>query len=83
MIATIIGTGLIGGSLAITPEGKRAWRSGSSGWTRTRSTCNGALELNIIDEGATLEDAMNRSSLANTSHFRWMPLLQALPAITG
>ncbi|GAA3939815.1 prephenate dehydrogenase [Chitinophaga oryziterrae] len=62
MIATIVGTGLIGGSLAISLKEK-----GIANWIigvdQNESNLQKAKELQIIDEGASLEDAMQRSEL--------------------
>ncbi|WP_119079007.1 prephenate dehydrogenase [Chitinophaga alhagiae] len=62
MIATVVGVGLIGGSLAISLKEK-----GVANWVIgvdfNEENVKRAQELNIIDEGATLEDAMNRSQL--------------------
>ncbi len=62
MIATIVGTGLIGGSLAISlkEKGVANWIIGVD---QNESNLKKAQELKIIDEGATLEDAMQRSQL--------------------
>jgi len=62
MIATIVGTGLIGGSLAISLKEK-----GIANWIigvdQNDSNLQKAKELQIIDESASLEDAMQRSEL--------------------
>lgn len=62
MIATIIGTGLIGGSLAISlkEKGVANWIIGVD---QNESNLQKAKELQIIDEGASLQDAMQRSEL--------------------
>ncbi|RAJ87761.1 prephenate dehydrogenase [Chitinophaga dinghuensis] len=62
MIATIIGTGLIGGSLAISLKEKGA-ASHIIGVDQQESHLQRAKELGIIDEGASLEEAMKRSDL--------------------
>lgn len=62
MIATIVGVGLIGGSLAISLKEK-----GVANWIIgvdfNEENLQRAQELKIIDESSTLEDAMNRSQL--------------------
>jgi prephenate dehydrogenase len=62
MIATIVGVGLIGGSLAISLKEK-----GVANWIIgvdfNEENLKRAQELNIIDESSTLEDAMSRSQL--------------------
>lgn len=62
MIATIVGTGLIGGSLAISlkEKGVANWIIGVD---QNESNLEKAKELQIIDEGASLHDAMQRSQL--------------------
>jgi prephenate dehydrogenase len=62
MIATIVGTGLIGGSLAISLKEKGVvnWIIGVD---QNESNLQKAKELHIIDESASLEDAMKRSEL--------------------
>jgi prephenate dehydrogenase len=62
MIATIVGTGLIGGSLAISLKEKGVvnWIIGVD---LNESNLEKAKELNIIDESASLQDAMQRSEL--------------------
>jgi prephenate dehydrogenase len=62
MIATIVGTGLIGGSLAISlkEKGVANWIIGVD---QNESNLQKAKELQIIDESASLEDAMQRSEL--------------------
>ncbi|CAL1519983.1 prephenate dehydrogenase [Chitinophaga sp. MM2321] len=79
MIVTIIGTGLIGGSLAITlkEKGVAEWIIGVD---QQASHLQRAKELNIIDEGASLEEAMQRSDLVVLA----IPVdgvLQVLPGI--
>lgn len=62
MIATVVGVGLIGGSLAISLKEK-----GVANWVIgvdfNEENLKRAQELNIIDEGSSLEDAMSRSQL--------------------
>jgi prephenate dehydrogenase len=62
MIATVVGTGLIGGSLAISlkEKGVANWIIGVD---QNESNLQKAKELQIIDESASLEDAMKRSEL--------------------
>ena len=62
MIATVIGTGLIGGSLAISlkEKGVANWIIGVD---NKQENLVKAQELKIIDEGSTLEDALQRSQL--------------------
>ncbi|ACU59435.1 prephenate dehydrogenase [Chitinophaga pinensis] len=79
MIATIVGTGLIGGSLAITlkEKGVANWIIGVD---QSEANLVKAQELKIIDEGASLKDAMLRSKLIILA----IPvdaLLQILPTV--
>ncbi|UPK71542.1 prephenate dehydrogenase [Chitinophaga filiformis] len=79
MIATIVGTGLIGGSLAISlkEKGVANWIIGVD---QNPDNLQKAQELKIIDEGATLQDAMQRSQLIILA----IPvdaLLQIMPAV--
>ena len=62
MIATIVGTGLIGGSMAITlkEKGVANWIIGVD---QSEANLQKAQELKIIDEGASLIAAMQRSKL--------------------
>lgn len=62
MIATVVGVGLIGGSLALSlkEKGLANWIIGVD---NSEENLLKARELNIIDETAKLEDAMNRSQL--------------------
>lgn len=62
MIATIVGTGLIGGSLAISlkEKGVANWIIGVD---LNESNLQKAKELQIIDESASIQDAMERSEL--------------------
>jgi prephenate dehydrogenase len=62
MIATVVGTGLIGGSLAISlkEKGVANWIIGVD---LNESNLQKAKELQIIDESTSLEDAMKRSEL--------------------
>lgn len=62
MIATIVGTGLIGGSLAISlkEKGVANWIIGVD---QNQSNLEKAKELQIIDEGASIQDAMQHSQL--------------------
>jgi prephenate dehydrogenase len=62
MIATIVGTGLIGGSLAISlkEKGMANWIIGVD---QNESNLEKAKELQIIDESASIQDAMERSEL--------------------
>ncbi|HVI49136.1 MAG TPA: prephenate dehydrogenase [Chitinophaga sp.] len=79
MIVTILGTGLIGGSLAITLREKGVAER-IIGVDNKPENLQRAIELNIIDEGASLEDAMLRSDLVVLA----IPvdaLLQVLPVI--
>ncbi|GAA0541689.1 prephenate dehydrogenase [Chitinophaga japonensis] len=79
MIATIIGVGLIGGSLAITLR-EKGMVSRVIGVDQQESNLQKARELNIIDEAASLEDALQRAKLIVLA----IPvdaLLQLLPAV--
>ncbi|UYQ93945.1 prephenate dehydrogenase [Chitinophaga horti] len=62
MIATVVGVGLIGGSLALSLKEK-----GLANWVigvdNNEENLRKARELNIVDEATSLEDAMNRSQL--------------------
>jgi prephenate dehydrogenase len=62
MIATIVGTGLIGGSLAISlkEKGVANWIIGVD---LNEDNLQKAKELQIIDESASIQDAMERSEL--------------------
>lgn len=62
MIVTVVGTGLIGGSLAMSlkEKGVANWIIGVD---QNESNLQRAQELKIIDEGALLQDAMQRSEL--------------------
>lgn len=62
MIATVVGVGLIGGSLAISlkEKGVANWIIGVD---NNRDNLVKAQELKIIDEGSALEDALQRSQL--------------------
>jgi prephenate dehydrogenase len=62
MIATIVGTGLIGGSLAISLK-ERGVVNWIIGVDLNESNLEKAKELKIIDESASLQDAMQRSEL--------------------
>ena len=79
MIATIIGVGLIGGSLALSLKEK-----GIANWIIgvdfNDANLKRAQELKIIDEASNIEDAMNRSQLIILA----IPvdaMLKALPSI--
>ncbi|MRG45960.1 prephenate dehydrogenase [Chitinophaga sp. SYP-B3965] len=79
MIATIIGVGLIGGSLALSLKEK-----GIANWIIgvdfNEANLKRAQELKIIDEASNIEDAMNRSQLIILA----IPvdaMLKALPSI--
>lgn len=79
MIATIIGVGLIGGSLALSLKEK-----GIANWIIgvdfNETNLKRAQELKIIDEASNIEDAMNRSQLIILA----IPvdaMLKALPSI--
>src|SRR5687768_10751463 len=79
MIATIIGVGLIGGSLALSLKEK-----GIANWIIgvdfNEANVKRAQELKIIDEASNIEDAMNRSQLIILA----IPvdaMLKALPSI--
>ncbi|MET7000913.1 prephenate dehydrogenase [Chitinophaga defluvii] len=62
MIVTVVGVGLIGGSLAISlkEKGLANWIIGVD---QQENNLKKAQELHIIDEGAGLKDAMQRSKL--------------------
>jgi len=62
MIATIVGTGLIGGSLAISLKEKGV-ASRIIGVDQNESNLQKAIELQIIDESASIQEAMERSQL--------------------
>lgn len=62
MIATIIGTGLIGGSLAITLKEKHV-ADRILGVDQSAANLQRAVELNIVDEAVSLEQALDRSDL--------------------
>ncbi|WP_143307943.1 prephenate dehydrogenase [Chitinophaga vietnamensis] len=62
MIATIIGTGLIGGSMAISLKEKGAVDR-VIGVDQQEEHLKRALELHIIDEAATIDEAMQRADL--------------------
>ncbi|GEP92198.1 prephenate dehydrogenase [Chitinophaga terrae (ex Kim and Jung 2007)] len=62
MIAAIIGTGLIGGSLAITLKEKRV-ADKVLGVDQSAANLQRAVELNIVDEAVSLDDAMDRADL--------------------
>ena len=62
MVVTIIGTGLIGGSMAIALKEKNI-ASKIIGVGRTGATLDKALELGIIDEALPLEEAVKQSDL--------------------
>jgi prephenate dehydrogenase len=79
MIAAVLGTGLIGGSLAISlkEKGVANWIIGVD---QNEDNLRKAQELKIIDEGATIQDAMQRAQLIILA----IPvdaLLQILPSI--
>jgi prephenate dehydrogenase len=79
MIATVVGVGLIGGSLAISlkEKGVANWIIGVD---NKQENLVKAQELKIIDEGSTLEDALQRSQLVILA----IPvdaMLNALPSI--
>ncbi|WP_343692025.1 prephenate dehydrogenase [Chitinophaga sp.] len=79
MIVTIVGTGLIGGSLAISLRSKGV-ATHIIGVDQHEDNLKKALELGIIDEGATLEAAMQRAALVILA----IPvdgLLKVLPSI--
>ncbi|RFS19813.1 prephenate dehydrogenase [Chitinophaga silvatica] len=79
MIATIIGTGLIGGSLAITLKEKSVAEK-ILGVDLDAAHLQRALDLHIIDEAVSLDQAMERSDLIIIA----IPvdaLLKTLPAI--
>jgi prephenate dehydrogenase len=62
MIATVVGTGLIGGSLAISLK-ERGVANWIIGVDHNEANLVKAQELGIIDEGTNLQDAMQRSEL--------------------
>lgn len=79
MIVTIVGTGLIGGSLAISLREKGV-ATHIIGVDQNEDNLKKARELGIIDEGASLEVAMQRSALVILA----IPvdgLLKVLPSI--
>ncbi|GGC48943.1 prephenate dehydrogenase [Parapedobacter defluvii] len=79
MNITIVGVGLIGGSVAITLKEKKAV-SNIIGVDKSDANLKKALQLGFIDEGATLSDAISRSDVI----FLTTPVdatLQLLPSI--
>lgn len=79
MVATIVGVGLIGGSMAITLK-EKGMISRVLGVDQREENLRKAQELKIIDEAVTLEKAMQQSSLIILA----VPvdaLLQLLPAV--
>ncbi|WP_343667482.1 prephenate dehydrogenase [Chitinophaga sp.] len=79
MIVTIVGTGLIGGSLAISLRAKGV-ATHIIGVDQNEDNLRKAQELGIINEGATLEAAMQRSTVVILA----IPvdgLLKVLPSI--
>lgn len=79
MNIAIVGVGLIGGSVAITLKEKKAV-SKIIGVDKSDSNLKKALQLGLIDEGATLEEAISRSDMI----FLTIPvdaILQLLPSI--
>ncbi|WP_440133707.1 prephenate dehydrogenase [Chitinophaga sancti] len=79
MIVTIVGTGLIGGSLAISLRAKGV-ATHIIGVDQNQDNLKKAQELGIIDEGASLEVAMQRSTVVILA----IPvdgLLKVLPSI--
>src|SRR5690606_3512284 len=79
MNIAIVGVGLIGGSVAITLKEKKAV-SKIIGVDKSDTNLKKALHLGLIDEGATLEEAIDRSDVI----FLTIPvdaILQLLPSI--
>ncbi|WP_298738123.1 prephenate dehydrogenase [uncultured Chitinophaga sp.] len=79
MVATIVGVGLIGGSMAITLK-EKGMISRVLGVDQREENLRKAQELKIIDEALSLEKAMQQSSLIILA----IPvdaLLQLLPAV--
>jgi len=79
MVATIVGVGLIGGSMAITLK-EKGMIGRVLGVDQREENLRKAQELKIIDEAVTLEKAMQQSSLIILA----VPvdaLLQLLPAV--
>lgn len=79
MNIAIVGVGLIGGSVAITLKEKKVV-SKIIGVDKSDSNLKKALQLGLVDEGATLEDAISRSDVI----FLTIPvdaILQLLPFI--
>ena len=62
MVVTIIGVGLIGGSMALALKDK-GFAKKIIGVGRNENSLQKAIELNIIDEALTLEDAVKQSDL--------------------
>lgn len=62
MNVTIIGVGLIGGSLAISLK-EKGFSSHIFGVDRDENNLKKALKIGFIDEAATLEDAINKSEM--------------------
>lgn len=79
MNIAIVGVGLIGGSAAITLKEKKAV-SKIIGVDKNDSNLKKALQLGLVDEGATLDEAIGRSDVI----FLTIPvdaILQLLPSI--
>jgi len=79
MNIAIVGIGLIGGSAAITLKEKKAV-SKIIGVDKSDTNLKKALQMGLVDEGATLEDAISRSDVI----FLTIPvdaILQLLPSI--
>jgi prephenate dehydrogenase len=62
LVVTIIGVGLIGGSMALALKDK-GFAKKIIGVGRNEKSLQKAIELNIIDEALTLEDAVKQSDL--------------------
>jgi len=79
MNIAIVGVGLIGGSVALALKEKKAV-SNVIGVDKSESNLKKAIQLGLIDEGTSLEDAIGRSDVI----FLTVPvdaILQILPAI--
>lgn len=79
MKVAIIGIGLIGGSIAISLREKKIATS-IIGVDKNEASLNKAIQLGLVDEGATLEDAIDRCDVI----FLTIPvdaILNVLPAV--
>ncbi len=77
MVVSIIGTGLIGGSFALLAK-QKGIASKVIGVSRNAATANKAIDLGIIDEAMSLEDAVKASDLIYVA----IPVDATIPVIT-